>query len=68
MYLLAFIIALVLLSFSVPVFLVFGIGSSIAAILGLSLPWSVLIQVSFGALTKHILIAVPLFVFAGTRY
>ena len=66
MYLLAFIIALVLLSFSVPVFLVFGIGSSIAAILGLSLPWSVLIQVSFGALTKHILIAVPLFVFAGT--
>ena len=46
MYLLAFIVALVLLSFSVPVFLVFGIGSSIAAILGLSLPWSVLIQVS----------------------
>ena len=36
-----------------------------AAILGLNLPWSVLIQVSFGALTKHVLIAVPLFIFAG---
>ena len=67
MYLLAFIIALVLLSFSVPVFLVFGIGSSIAAILGLSLPWSVLIQVSFGALTKHILIAVPLLYLRAQR-
>lgn len=65
MYISAFIVALILLFFSVPVFLVFGIGSSIAAILGLNLPWSVLIQVSFGALTKHILIAVPLFVFAG---
>ena len=39
--------------------------SSIAAIAGLKLPWSVLIQVSFGALTKHVLIAVPLFIFSG---
>ena len=66
MYISAFVLALILLFLSVPVFLVFGIGSSVAAILGLNLPWSVLIQVSFGALTKHILIAVPLFVFAGT--
>ena len=50
---------------SVPIFLVFGLGSSIAAIGGLNLPWSVLIQVSFGALTKHVLIAVPLFIFSG---
>jgi C4-dicarboxylate transporter DctM subunit len=44
---------------------VFGLGSSVAAIGGLNLPWSVLVQVSFGALTKHVLIAVPLFIFAG---
>ena len=50
---------------SVPIFLVFGLGSSLAAIAGLNLPWSVLIQVSFGALTKHVLIAVPLFIFTG---
>ena len=54
-----------LLLMSVPIFLVFGIGSSAAAILGLGLPWSTLIQVSFGAMTKHILVAVPLFIFAG---
>ena len=65
MYLLAVIISLVLLLCSVPIFLVFGLGSSAAAIWGLGLPWSTLIQVSFGALTKHVLIAVPLFIFAG---
>ena len=45
--------------------MVFGLGSSFAAIWGLNLPWSVLIQISFAALTKHILVAVPLFIFAG---
>lgn len=65
MYSLAAVISLVLLLCSVPIFLVFGLGSSVAAIWGLSLPWSTLIQVSFGALTKHVLIAVPLFIFAG---
>ena len=50
---------------SVPIFLVFGIGSSIVAILGLNLPWSTLIQVAFGSMTKHVLIAVPLFIFTG---
>ena len=29
------------------------------------MPWSTLIQVSFGSMTKHVLIAVPLFIFAG---
>ena len=65
MFTIAFILSLITLVISVPIFLVFGLGSSIAAVGGLNLPWSVLIQVSFGALTKHVLIAVPLFIFAG---
>ena len=65
MFALASILSLLTLIISVPIFLVFGLGSSIAAIGGLNLPWSVLIQVSFGALTKHVLIAVPLFIFSG---
>lgn len=65
MYSLAIFSSILLLLMSVPIFLVFGIGSSAAAILGLGLPWSTLIQVSFGAMTKHILVAVPLFIFAG---
>ena len=65
MYAAAMVFSGILLILSVPIFLVFGIGSSSAAILGLNLPWSTLIQVSFGALTKHVLIAVPLFIFAG---
>ena len=65
MFTIAFILSLITLIISVPIFLVFGLGSSIAAIGGLNLPWSVLIQVSFGALTKHVLIAVPLFIFSG---
>tara|TARA_A100001015_G_scaffold308826_1_gene407111 strand:+ start:1352 stop:2620 length:1269 start_codon:yes stop_codon:yes gene_type:complete len=65
MYIGAIAISLVLLLSSVPIFLVFGIGSSAAAIWELNLPWSTLIQVSFGALTKHVLTAVPLFIFAG---
>ena len=65
MYILAFSLSLILLIGSVPIFLVFGLSSSVAAIGGLNLPWSVLVQVSFGALTKHVLIAVPLFIFAG---
>jgi C4-dicarboxylate transporter DctM subunit len=59
MFTIAFILSLITLVISVPIFLVFGLGSSIAAVGGLNLPWSVLIQVSFGALTKHVLIAVP---------
>ena len=43
MYALAIFSSLLLLLMSVPIFLVFGIGSSAAAILGLGLPWSTLI-------------------------
>ena len=55
----------IMLFLAVPVFLVFGLGSAMAAIWGLGLPWSTLIQVAFGAMTKHVLIAVPLFIFTG---
>ncbi len=55
----------ILLFMSIPIFMVFGLGSSATAIWGMELPWSTLIQVAFGAMTKHVLIAVPLFVFTG---
>ncbi len=62
---LAIIVSAVLLVAAVPIFLVFGIGSSIVAVAGLGLPWATLLQVSFGALTKQLLLAIPLFIFAG---
>ncbi|MEX3007631.1 TRAP transporter large permease [Hoeflea sp. TYP-13] len=65
MNLIAIVLSALLLLLSVPVFLVFGLGSSVAAIWGLNLPWSTLIQVAFGSMTKHVLIAVPLFIFTG---
>lgn len=58
-------LSLILLFLSVPVFLVFGTGSGLVAILGLNLPWSTLIQVAFGAVTKNVLLAIPLFIFTG---
>ena len=53
MFGLAFIISLITLVISVPIFLVFGLGSSLAAIAGLNLPWSVLIPVSYTHLRAH---------------
>ncbi|MYH60154.1 MAG: TRAP transporter large permease [Boseongicola sp. SB0675_bin_26] len=61
----AILLSMALLVLSVPIFMVFGLGSATVAIWGLKLPWSTLIQVSFGSMTKHVLIAVPLFIFAG---
>ncbi|MDF1737064.1 MAG: TRAP transporter large permease [Minwuia sp.] len=58
-------LALVLLILSVPIFLVFGIGSSLVATLELHQPFTTLLQVSFGAVTKHVLLSIPLFIFAG---
>ena len=49
-------LALVLLILSVPIFLVFGIGSSLVATLELHQPFTTLLQVSFGAVTKHVLL------------
>ncbi len=57
--------SMLLLFMAVPVFLVFGAGSASAAILDLNLPWSTLIQVSYAAITKPVLIAIPLFIFSG---
>lgn len=59
------ILSAILLILSVPIFMVFGLGSAATAIWGMDLPWSTLIQVSFGSMTKHVLIAVPLFIFTG---
>ncbi len=58
-------LSVVLLAMALPIFLVFGIGGAVSAIGALGLPWSTLIQVSFGSMTKHVLVAVPLFIFAG---
>jgi C4-dicarboxylate transporter DctM subunit len=62
---LAIVFSTFLLFMSVPIFMVFGLGSSVTAIWGMNLPWSTLIQVAFGSMTKHVLIAVPLFIFTG---
>ncbi len=61
----ATLLSMLLLLLSVPIFMVFGLGSATVAIWGMNLPWSTLIQVSFGSMTKHVLIAVPLFIFTG---
>ena len=63
---LAIIVSIALLAVAVPIFLVFGIGSSIVAVAGLGLPWATLLQVSLGAMTKQLLLAIPLFIFAGS--
>ncbi|MEM1428514.1 MAG: TRAP transporter large permease, partial [Pseudomonadota bacterium] len=65
MNLFAAVFSTILLFSAVPIFMVFGLGSSVTAIWGMDLPWSTLIQVSFGSMTKHVLIAVPLFIFTG---
>ena len=54
-----------LLILSVPIFLVFGVGSALIASTDLNLPWATLLQISFSAVTKQILLAIPLFIFAG---
>ncbi|NKC10912.1 MAG: TRAP transporter large permease subunit [Gammaproteobacteria bacterium] len=59
------ILAIVLLLLSVPIFLVFGIGSSLIATIDLRQPFTTLLQVSYGAITKHVLLSIPLFIFAG---
>ena len=50
---------------SVPLFIVFGIGSAAIAIDVLGLPAHSLMQVSFDAMTKQVLVAIPIFIFAG---
>jgi C4-dicarboxylate transporter, DctM subunit len=55
----------VLLLLAVPIFLVFGMGSSLVATIELKQPFTTLLQVSFGSITKHVLLSIPMFIFAG---
>ena len=59
-------VALVMLLLAVPLFFVFGISSAGIAVWGLNLPAHTLMQVSFDAMTKQVLVAIPIFVFAGS--
>ncbi|MBT6274303.1 MAG: TRAP transporter large permease [Chromatiales bacterium] len=65
MILWASVLSVCLLLLSVPIFLVFGVGSTLVATLELNQPFTTLLQVSFGAITKHVLLSIPLFIFAG---
>lgn len=58
-------VSLAMMVLAVPIFLVFGVGSSVIALGPLHLPWTTLMQVSFDALTKNVLLAIPLFIFVG---
>ncbi|MGE0310788.1 MAG: TRAP transporter large permease [Lautropia sp.] len=58
-------LAAVLMVLSVPLYLVFGIGAAGIALDVLHLPPHTLMQVSFDAMTKHVLVAIPIFIFAG---
>ena len=58
-------LAAVLMLLSVPLFFVFGVSSAAVAVWGLNLPAHSLMQVSFDAVSKQVLVAIPIFVFAG---
>jgi tripartite ATP-independent transporter DctM subunit len=58
-------LAVALMLLSVPLFLVFGVSSAAIAVWGLNLPAHTLMQVSFDAVSKQVLVAIPIFVFAG---
>jgi len=58
-------IGVIALFLSVPIFLVFGLSSSLVVINALNLPWSLITQVTFESITKYILLAIPLFIFSG---
>ncbi len=58
-------LGVVLMVLSVPLFLVFGVSAAGIALEALRLPPHTLMQVSFDAMTKHVLVAIPIFIFAG---
>jgi tripartite ATP-independent transporter DctM subunit len=58
-------LGVVLMLLSVPLFFVFGVSSAAIAVWGLGLPSHTLMQVSFDAVSKQVLVAIPIFVFAG---
>jgi len=61
----AVVVGIITLFLSVPIFLVFGLSSSMVVINALNLPWSLITQVTFDSITKYILLAIPLFIFSG---
>lgn len=58
-------LAVVLMLLSVPLFFVFGVSSAAIAVWGMNLPSHTLMQVSFDAVSKQVLVAIPIFVFVG---
>ena len=58
-------LAILAMALSVPLFLVFGAGSAAIAFDVLGLPLHTLMQVSFDAMTKQVLVSIPIFIFAG---
>jgi C4-dicarboxylate transporter DctM subunit len=50
---------------SVPIFLVFGLSGGLVTAGALNLPWDLITQVTFDAITKYILLAIPLFIFSS---
>jgi C4-dicarboxylate transporter DctM subunit len=58
-------LGIITLIISVPIFIVFSLSGSLVVINALDLPWTVLTQVTFDSITKYILLAIPLFIFAG---
>jgi C4-dicarboxylate transporter DctM subunit len=62
---LAIIIGVITLLISVPIFIVFALSGSMVVIGALDLPWSMITQLTFDAVTKYILLAIPLFIFSG---
>ncbi len=62
---LALIAGLTALVASVPIFIVFALFGSIVVVGSLHLPWAMITQVTFDAITKYVLLAIPLFIFSG---
>ncbi len=58
-------LAVVMMILAVPLFFVFGISSAAIALHALKLPATSLMQISFDAMTKQVLVAIPIFIFAG---
>jgi C4-dicarboxylate transporter DctM subunit len=53
------------LAASAPVFVVFALFGSLVVVGDLRLPWAMITQVTFDAITKYVLLAIPLFIFSG---
>jgi TRAP-type mannitol/chloroaromatic compound transport system permease large subunit len=59
------IFGMLLLVIGVPIFAVFAVSGSLILGFHLNIPWYAMGVELFGSVTKYILIAIPLFIFAG---